>query len=375
MATTLTPASVINDQRTQAHLELSARLQALDLTPLLVMTLGNNLPASILPYMTWQFDMSIPAPAMQSLGATQQAILQNAIPLHQRLGTPWALKTALALCGVYVTLLEGQASWGGSSYPSSQGWAAFRVGVSGSFQAPIGLINGVNRNFTLRALPAGNSLRAFYNGLLLRPTTDYTVSSLALTTTFAPVLGSLVSSLYRSGTSTPLYFDSVVPTVSGGNLVLPQTPINLELYRNGLLQTPGLTTAQLGFVTAIANFFKPARSVLDAVTLSSSADYTIAGNVITPTVPIGTDSFLAFGTYAGAGTTPNFADYITPAGLVNGSNTVFTLPQAPNPALSLKLYTGYQLMKQGLDYTLAGSTITYTTAPPTSTVHLAFYRY
>lgn len=386
MANSLRPPSSINDLRTQAHLNLSARLQSLDLTPLLIMTLGSNIPASIIPYLIWQLDMMIPAVPMQALGVSALTILQNALPLHQKLGTVYALKQALLLCGYPgVTILEGQSSWGGTSWPANEGWAVFRVnlGTGGSgglyAQAPSGLINGSNRNFTLPALPNPSaSLRVFYNGLLQVMPSGYSAAGTALTMAFTPASGSDLGVAFRTSPVTspilalltqvinyfkpitrwldqveinfPQFFDNATPTVSGSTLVLPETPITLELYRNGLFQLEGV-------------------------------DYTISGAVVTPTVPIGSASFLAFGAYGSSGTTPNFQDWITPAGTVNGTNVTFTLPTAPSPAASLKLYSGYQLLKQGssfadptADYTLSGTTITYRTAPPTGRVHYAFYR-
>ena len=51
-----------------------------------------------------------------------------AIQLHRFRGTPWSIKNALATLGwANVSLLEGQASWGGSQYPANEGWAVFRV--------------------------------------------------------------------------------------------------------------------------------------------------------------------------------------------------------------------------------------------------------
>jgi len=299
------------------------------------------------------------------------------LPLHKIMGTPGAIVQALALCGFTATCYEGQASWGGSAYPPNQGWAVFRVGVNGSGQAPIGVINGVNRSFNLPAVPVGNSLRVFYNGILL-PSTNYTVSGIGLTTTFSPAMNSSLCVLLRKATDgTPLYFDAVVPTVSGSNLVLPHAPISIELYRNGMFQSMGASPAQLDYMSTIINFFKPARCLLDSVFAEGSKDYYILdGNTIIPSVPIGSASFLAWGTYAGSGTAPNFADWITPTGTLNGTNKVFTLPQAPNPAASLRLYRGWQVLKPGgVDFTLSGATITYTIAPPPTATHLAFYRY
>lgn len=156
----LSAAPSINDSRTQALLELISRLAALDLTPLLVYRI-DSVPQSALPFLAWQFDILSPlwqliAPV--SLGvdaltdidllididnlietggvvsgeslteAAQREMLKSAVPLHRFRGTPFAVKQALASLGwTRVNLLEGQSSWGGASYPASQGWAVFRV--------------------------------------------------------------------------------------------------------------------------------------------------------------------------------------------------------------------------------------------------------
>ena len=151
----------INDVRTQSLLVLVDRLGRLDLTPLLVYRL-ESAPDSALIFLAWQFDTLDPSwqlagasavgaesidtltdidvltdiDTLLSLSGTAgstdfdswRALLQIAIPLHRVRGTPSAIKQALGALGWSgVTLLEGQASWGGSAYPASQGWAVFRV--------------------------------------------------------------------------------------------------------------------------------------------------------------------------------------------------------------------------------------------------------
>jgi len=156
----LSAAPSINDTRTQALLELIARLAALDLTPILVYRI-DSVPKGALPFLAWQFDILSPlwqlvAPVsigvdaltdidllvdiddlIESGGAipgdilteaAQREMLKSAVPLHRFRGTPFAVKQALASLGWrQVNLLEGQSSWGGAAYPSSQGWAVFRV--------------------------------------------------------------------------------------------------------------------------------------------------------------------------------------------------------------------------------------------------------
>lgn len=53
----------------------------------------------------------------------------------------------------------------------------------------------------------------------------------------------------------------------------------------------------------------------------------------------------------------------TPGGVVNGSNTIFTLVLPPSPSTALMLFVNGVLQRQGGDYTLLVDTITMTTAP------------
>src|SRR5579862_4386895 len=78
----------------------------------------------------------------------------------------------------------------------------------------------------------------------------------------------------------------------------------------------------------------------------------------------------------GGGLGPAFTDGEVPAGLVNGSNTVFTLAAAPSPLASLTLYRNGLLMRQASDYTISGSTITFFVAstPQAGDLLLANYR-
>jgi P2-related tail formation protein len=152
----------INDMRSKSLLRTIERLDALDLTPLLVYRL-DSAPDSALIFLAWQFDMLDPQwqlaastsgesidaltdidpltdidtllSSSGSAGPTDfdswRALLQAAIPLHRVHGTPYSIRQALASLGwTSVSFLEGQASWGGSAWPSSEGWAVFRVVVN-----------------------------------------------------------------------------------------------------------------------------------------------------------------------------------------------------------------------------------------------------
>jgi hypothetical protein len=73
---------------------------------------------------------------------------------------------------------------------------------------------------------------------------------------------------------------------------------------------------------------------------------------------------------------PGFVDSETPTGTVDGSNLVYSLANVPSPPESLLLYRNGLLMKNGLDYSLSGITITFvpSATPQTGDVLLASYR-
>jgi len=72
-----------------------------------------------------------------------------------------------------------------------------------------------------------------------------------------------------------------------------------------------------------------------------------------------------------------FADRETPAGVIDGVNTVFTLNHNPDPVESLVIYSSVLVPGlNGLDFTVSGgNTVTYTVPPGAGTWIRAFYRY
>lgn len=159
--------SSIDDNRSQALMVLIERLDALDLSPVLVYRI-DSVPASALPFLAWQFDIISPlwqavAPVIQSVDtitdvdalididtltegptavglqatdivAVQRSLVKMAIQLHRFRGTTWSIMNALAILGwTSVSIAEGQASWGGTQYPSNEGWAVFRVMIQLQF--------------------------------------------------------------------------------------------------------------------------------------------------------------------------------------------------------------------------------------------------
>ncbi|HYW41436.1 MAG TPA: hypothetical protein VE959_01185 [Bryobacteraceae bacterium] len=74
------------------------------------------------------------------------------------------------------------------------------------------------------------------------------------------------------------------------------------------------------------------------------------------------------------GSASSFVDGETPSGIVDGSNTSFSLSAAPDPVSSLDLYRNGLMQKSGQDFTLSGSSLQLAAAPQPGDTLLASYR-
>lgn len=79
----------------------------------------------------------------------------------------------------------------------------------------------------------------------------------------------------------------------------------------------------------------------------------------------------------GGGLVPAYADAEAPTGIINGLNQIFTVANTPSPTSSVEVYHNGILMEQGLDYTIAGGTITFASVsvPQVGDIVLVNYRY
>ena len=81
------------------------------------------------------------------------------------------------------------------------------------------------------------------------------------------------------------------------------------------------------------------------------------------------------GTSGSCGSSP-IVDGELPGGTLDGSNTSFTLANAPTPSTTLHLYQNGLRLQSGVDYVLTGSVITFLAIPqPGDALPLADYRY
>lgn len=83
------------------------------------------------------------------------------------------------------------------------------------------------------------------------------------------------------------------------------------------------------------------------------------------------------GTSAPCSASIQFVDGEIPTGTLNGVNAAFALANTPSPSSSVRVYRNGLLMKQGADYTVAGTTITFLPGaiPQSGDALLADYRY
>lgn len=151
-----------------------------------------------------------------------------------------------------------------------------------------------------------------------------------------------------------------------GSLIWFDDPSAIALSLNSTITTPFFTfifNNGAGTITAT-----PTTGTLHGLA-------TIAQNVMAILAFDGTD-WWSTATTPGGGGSPNFADNETPTPPVDGATTVFVLAHTPSPGGSLILSLAGQIQDQGggLDFTLAGPNITFTSAPVIGPL-LAWYRY
>lgn len=137
----------------------------------------------------------------------------------------------------------------GTSGPCGSGTSSISFADN---EVPSGTINGTNAVFTLANSPSpASSLSLFRNGMLLRPSIDYTLSAAAVTFlgTAIPQVGDNLQASYRYGGTLPgvTFVDEETPggLVNGANVTFtlantPNPSTSLALYRNGLRMMIGV---------------------------------------------------------------------------------------------------------------------------------------
>jgi len=143
------------------------------------------------------------------------------------------------------------------------------------------------------------------------------------------------------------------------------------------------TPIQIGDVIGLTNELdvRPMRGVGFAIgraaVINSAGQIDGAAGSLSDCVRVDGSSGPCGGGSGGGGTSGLFSDGEVPVGTVNSSNTVFMLLHAPAPSGSLELFRNGLLMRNGTDYTLNTSTVTFFVAstPQSGDLLTSSYRY
>jgi hypothetical protein len=173
-----------------------------------------------------------------------------------------------------------------------------------------------------------------------------------------------VETWYVPSSTSPVRLKDVrVATSTGGSLTPPaDTTTVAESDVTGL-------AADLAARPVKASGYTPSRAVYIDATGALDA---VPGSLADCVRVDGTS-----GPCGGTGSTgPGFVDGETPAGLINGTNAVFTLANTPSPSTSLAVYRNGVLQKQDLDYSVTGNVVTFagTALPKAGDVITVSYR-
>jgi len=217
--------------------------------------------------------------------------------------------------------------------------------LSGGFDmsSSVNMSEGINKVFTLQAIPYGNSLELYQGDRLLMPDIDYTLSGSTVTFTIGPVISNYKTFYRKDGSSCTIFVDHEVP-VGGIDGVNSQFIISssvmeedsLRVYVNGKLLTGGYRLA-----APYIDFFNPPLS--------------------------GSDIRVFYRKYSRI----RFVDKDVLTGDVDGVNTEFALSGVPDGG-QIKLFESDEWAVPGLRYVLAGSVVSFVNAP--TSAPRAYYR-
>lgn len=150
---------------------------------------------------------------------------------------------------------------------------------------------------------------------------------------------------------------------------------------------PGETESQLSATARVYNgalslILVPNTSGTTYQAVYTSTDgtktWTETWQVPVSTTPLTLSEIRVTGSSGGGtgGESAAFVDAEVPSGTPNGTVTVFTLTNTPSPAASLEVYRNGVLQRQGVDYTVSGTSITFASGsiPQTGDLLQSFYR-
>jgi hypothetical protein len=157
------------------------------------------------------------------------------------------------------------------------------------------------------------------------------------------------------------------------------TPLRVSDVRVGIgtvVGPPPDTQIDISDLTGLTDALNAKTSEGTAFASSHAAVIDAAGQIDAAAGNLG-DCVHVDGTSGACAASPTFVDAETPAGTIDGTNTAFTLNNAPSPGTSLALYRNGVLLTQGIDYTLNSAAITFLVdaTPEPGDILTASYRY
>ena len=250
--------------------------------------------------------------------------------------------------------------------------------------------NGSTSDYTLSVSANTSTATVYLDGLLQAPTTDFTISGTTLSFTSAPLDGDVVLVYHTESVSSAIQgiaiFGTDAFTGDGSNTqftVSSTADVNSSLVTvNGIVQRYGVDYSITGLTLSFADA-PPSGSAVQAMRFSGSvgtAYRSVAVGSTTITAPA-TDSTLTFANTAGVTlsassttVTVGLTDIAKQSLTGNGSNTDFTLSYSTT-ADDIFVYVNGIYFHPDEDYTVANTTITFTTAPvDTSQIRIRFMR-
>jgi hypothetical protein len=248
----------------------------------------------------------------------------------------------------------------------------------------------ITTDYTLSVAANTSTATVYLDGLLQAPTTDFTISGTTLAFATAPLDGEvvLVYHVESSSSAVPTLAiagtDTFVGDGTAADFILTSTAdIHTSLVTvNGIVQRYGVDYSITGLTLTFADA-PPADSAIQAMRFAGSvgtAYRSVAVGSATITAD-SADSTLTFANNAGVivavsnnTVTVGLTDIAKQSLTGNGSNTVFTLTYSAT-ADDLFVYVNGIYFHPDEDYTVANTTLTFTTAPvDTSQIRIRFMR-
>ena len=295
--------------------------------------------------------------------------------------------TALTLAAVRITSTEGSGTTttGGGSGSNQYATLPIAISLVTNLASSLSTINTnlstIQTNDTaLTATVSG--LATTVAGLNLG-TLGTTVTALSNTVasqgTSLTSLSNTVAGLNTTVTSQAASVSALNTTVGSLNSTVTSQGTSLSALSttvgtlNTTVTSQGTSLTNLG--TSLSGLTTTVASNTSSLTSVNSTVGGLSTNVMSLTNLVNGLNAIV-NTLSAAGSTAVFIDSETPAGTINGTNLAFSLANPPAPSSSLSLYRNGLTLRQGSDYTLAGSAITFTSAslPQTGDLVMAYYR-